>query len=151
MKVGLMVGMVCAVMIACGDGERLREVEKQLSVAEEQLAAHKETAAAAATATAGYERTAAAATATARHRYECNMKIAASILLFARLTVERWSTFAAVQGVDEEAVEKRRGLIEEVDEPLLTEWAERAWPLIDRYWGSDEIEPIIEDLKTGRC
>lgn len=159
MKVGLMVGLMCAVMIACGDGERLREVEKQLSVAEEQLAAHKKTAAAAATATAGYERTAAAATATARHRYECNMKIVTVLLLLSHLGGERRSMLDTVRGMGEESAEIRRDLIEKLDDPVVTEWGDRTWPLIDKYfmeWDGRghtwiSLESLFEDLKAGRC
>lgn len=143
MKIGMMVGMVCAVMLACGDGERLRVVEHQISVGEERLAA--------------YEKAAAMPTPTATARYECNMKIATAMILPVHLEDENDDTREAFLGSGEEveAAKIRRDFIEKLDDPVLTEWAERSWPLIRRYtWRASltyQIEEIIDDIRGGEC
>ena len=130
MKVGMVVGMVCAVMLACGGGEsenaaatareRLRRAvaaEKQLSIAEERLAAYED-------ATIAYEA-----------RLACNMKIAVALL--------------AVVGSRTD---------EEIDEDLwdfVKIWRDSSVPLIARYVGTSEyvldIGEVVGDLRSGQC
>ena len=147
MKIGMMVGMVCAAMLACGDGERLRVVEHQVSVGEERLAAYEKAAATAA----------AMPTPTATARYECNMKIATAMILPVHLVDENDDTRDAFLGRGEEveAAEIRRDFIEKLDDPVLTEWAESSGPLLRRYTrGASltyEIEEVIDDIRGGEC
>ena len=134
MKIGMMISMVCVVMLACGGGERLREAEEQLSIAEERLAAYEN----------------AAAIAAAAAQYECNMKVAAALLVATDILAEAYPDEEI--GVEvKEAIETQRDFIER--------WIEKSSLMVHRYLGiyykSDlyalDIVAATDDIRGGEC
>lgn len=137
MKIGMMISMVCVVMLACGGGERLREAEEQLSIAEERLAAYENAAALAAAA-----------------RYECNMKVAAALLVATDSLAEAYTEAYPDEGIGvevQEDIETQRDFIEM--------WIERSSFMVHKYLGihykSDlyalEIVSVTDDIRGGEC
>ena len=177
MKIAMMIGMVCMVVLACGVWVRMREAEKQLSIAEERLAASYENTAATAAATVT-----AMPAPTATDRYECNMKIAAAILMaemdpvyviggrekfpeeFAGLRDRSTAALMMRVPVDriwrnpERFPEKFADLRDRwsSEDPLLVEWADAALPLIDKWRNASSIivwdtKVLVEEIRSGEC
>ena len=183
MKIGMMIGVVCVAMLACGGGERLREAERQLSIAEERLAAYEDAAATATamptptatamptptatamptpTATAMPTPTATAIpTPTATDRYECNMKIAAAMLVFDLLERDThlYQGWIRKDEFPEEFNTALRVNLA-VDDPVLSEWVDAAVLLIDKLQREvssigpephQDRNPLIDYIRDGKC
>ena len=175
MKIGMMVGMVCMVVLACGFWVRMREAEKQLSIADERLAASYENTAATAAATVT---TMPAPTAT--DRYECNMKIAAAILM---VEMDPVYVIGRPEQVPEEFAHIRdqsaRALLKlpayqiwrnseqfpkkfaelrdrwSSEDPLLVKWADAALPVVDKFRKESTLflntQVVVEEIRSGKC
>ena len=145
MKIAMIIGMVCAAMLACGGRpdteDRLREAEKQLSIAEERLAAYED----------------AAATATAR--YECNMKIvAAMMVVVAAAQLDRRDVIHA--NPHEETIQYVSGGespdpgLSNENWPEFYDWIEVSGPLAERYLKfrpALDIWAVVNDVWGGEC
>ena len=140
MKVGMMVGMVCAVMIACGLWVNLRESEDRLAAAEDRLKEEVERGMVAAQEGV---------------RYKCNMKIAGVLNVLGRLIneygfdVNSWNrdpspAILALLYENEEAVELTEKWWEDGD------WGALSYPNRHLYMEAI-LAPIIDDLEDGHC
>ena len=141
MKIAMMIGMVCVVMLACGGGERLREAEEQLSIAEERLAAYEEDAA------------------TATARYECNMKIVSALMV--AVSVADHQRRDVIHANPHEATMQYATMGSSPDPGLYVEnwpefydWLEVSWPLVERYSQFNpalDIWAVVNDIFGGEC
>lgn len=147
MKVAMMIGMVCAAMLACGGRpdteDRLREAEQQLSIAEERLAAYENVVA------------------TAAAQDECNYKIAAALLVATAWLAEQypdeeiyvWGVHRAVEV--QVAIETRRYFIGD----SIERWGEEITRMADRYLAihiRDDVPALdivaaTDDIRSGEC
>lgn len=156
MKIAVMIGVVCAAMLACGGRpdteDRLREAEQQLSIAEERLAAYEDE-----NRIAAYEKV----IATAAAQDECNYKIAAALLVATAWLAEQypdeeiyvWGVHRAVEV--QVAIETRRYFIGD----SIERWGEEITRMVDRYLAihiRDDVPALdivaaTDDLRSGEC
>ncbi len=159
MKIAVMIGVVCVAILACGGEERLREAEKQLSIAEYEKFA----------ATAIARRATPTAKEAATARYECNMKIAAAILMVdtdpvyvivrdgSSVSVPKLHAYQIWRN-PERFPEKFADLRDRwsSEDPLIVEWADAALPFIDKWRRESTLlewdwEVLVEGIRSGEC
>ena len=144
MKVGMMVGMVCAVMIACGLWVNLRESEDRLAAAEDRLAAAEADAA------------------TAAARYECNRRIgvALEIVGIGADMSPQTARFIKMGSYSLSAEDMVRGAVEV--EPLIKRYSpsisesviaggKPGGKRLDIKYPGIDIGAIIRDIRSGEC
>lgn len=134
MKIAVMIGVVCIAMLACGGGERLREAENQLSIAEERLAAYEDAAA------------------TAAARYECNMKTAVALLAVGNVLDKEKYGWDAYRDMGAQTHDDLWDFVEQWRDsslPLLARYV-RAWVDLESEYALD-IWEVVGDLRSGEC